>query len=74
METVSVTIARSGMEIRIALRRGVTRRLTMSVPSTCMASICSVTIMEPSSAVNGRPDPTGYHEGREDPAQFLDHG
>ncbi len=69
---MSVTTARSGMEIRIALRRGVMSRLMMSVPSTCMASICSVTIMVPSSAVMAEPTrPATMREERTGPSSFI---
>ena len=47
--TVSEMIVRKNNMNTVAKSRGVTSFLSGSVPSARMASICSVTIMEPSS-------------------------
>lgn len=55
-----------------ALRREVTSRLTMSVPSTRMASTCSVTTMVPSSAVMDEPTrPATMRDERTGPSSFT---
>ena len=49
MPTKSAMMVSSGSMTAVAIRRGVTSFCIGSVPSARMASICSVTFMEPSS-------------------------
>ena len=49
MPTKSAMMVSSGSMTQVAIRRGVTSFWTGSVPSARMASICSVTFIEPSS-------------------------
>ena len=70
----SATMVRKKSMVMQAKMRGVTSLRMGSTPRARMASICSVTTMEPEFAGHGGGIAAGDHDAGEHRAQFADHG